>query len=151
MPSKILLFDDDFHTMEPFKNLLTAYGYEVELTAEVNITQRLIEEEFSLICVDLMIHLESPDQNGNVVKNLWYEGVKWQKTGGEFVRRLRRGDYQGEMGAGTSADVPIIIVSATGNTLEDSESYYVYEKPFDAVELLETIERLLGEQDAIRE
>lgn len=143
MKKKILLFDDDFQSMEPFKNLLEAFDYAVELTASAGLLQRLKNEHFDLICVDFMIHLESPGENNEIVKNVHYDNIIWHNTGQEFLKRLRQGDYASENGSGTSQDVPTIVISATADPNEESPANYVFEKPFDPREVLEKIEHLL--------
>ncbi|MCB0113510.1 MAG: hypothetical protein R2873_00780 [Caldilineaceae bacterium] len=151
MSKKILLFDDDYETMEPFKLLLEEAGYAVELTAEQTILQRMTTEEFSLICVDLMIHPRSPNQGRELVNNVGFQGVNWQYTGKELVKRIRSGEYEAEQNQGTKSSVPIIILSATGNMFDtgdegfDTQVNEIYEKPFDAVKLLHRIGALLGE------
>lgn len=143
MSKRILLFDDDYENMLPFKEFLEKRGYTVELTAQIEILDRLSRQRFDLICVDFMIHPKSPNQTGAVVENVVFEKISWQHTGEEFLRRLRGGLFMGENGQGTQADVPAIVISATANPEQIGQANYVFEKPFDVAEILATIQTLI--------
>lgn len=143
MGQKILLFDDDYESLYPFKLMLETEGYDVVLTAGADILDRLAWEKFDLVCVDYMIHHASPNAAGETIENVRYDGVRWTHTGQEFLRRLRGGTYAGENGSGTSPDVPVIVLSATADPNEQTEANLVREKPFDTDEVFEKIEELL--------
>jgi len=73
------------------------------------------------------------------------------KTGLEFLRRLRRGEFTGEGDAGTSPDVPVLILSAVAGYSVTDElgkairvSAYV-EKPFRLADLVMRIRTLVKE------
>jgi CheY-like chemotaxis protein len=149
---KILLFDDDYESMVVVKQYLErASGFQVELTAERTILERLVQEKFDLICVDLMIHPTSLNAADEEVENVHFEGVNWRRTGLEFLRRLRRGEFSDASGPGTSPDVPVLVLSAVANYSIGAElgqavrvEGYV-EKPFALEEITEQIRRLLPE------
>jgi CheY-like chemotaxis protein len=147
---KILLFEEDFESMRDLKeHLEEEMGWDVELTAEVGLLERLSRERFDLIVVDLMIHPTSLDAHGNEVQNVYFDGVPWLRTGLEFLRRLRDGEFSKEDGLGTSPDVPVIILSAVasysviGALGEDVRLNGYLEKPFRLKEIVEKIEELL--------
>ena len=144
MRPRILLFDDDSQQMTPFKDMLEQRGYQVELTAQESIIQRLKEERFELICVDLMIHPKTPGPNNSTITNVRYSNESWLNTGIEFVKRLRQGSYIGPNDRGTPKDVPIIILSATADPQDKNGADEILEKPFDPETLLQTIQRLLS-------
>jgi CheY-like chemotaxis protein len=148
----ILLFDDDYTSMSPLKRYLeNDMGFQIELTANQNILQRLGEESFDLICVDLMIHPTSFDAEGNEVKNVHFDEVNWQKTGLAFLQRLRSGEFSGADGRGTSPEVPVIVLSAVaGYSVEDELGQNIQvnsyvEKPFALQEITGLICNLLKE------
>lgn len=147
----ILLLDDDYESMSPLKFFLEeVHGHRVELTAAAEITERLRHEHFDLLCVDLMIHPVSLDANNQEVTNLHFAGVNWQKTGLTFLQQLRQGRFSDGQGKGTSAQVPVLILSAVANhlleeTLVTRDKHTAYlEKPFDLEELMSLLEQLLN-------
>ena len=161
-PKRILIFDDDYESMEPLKLFLEEVsGYSVELTARADIPNRLATERFDLLCIDLMIHPVSLDAQLQEVTNLHFTGVNWQKTGLTLLERLRRGDFdQNDQAAGhndsqnnhqssTQANVPVIVLSAVADrstdelTITDDPLTEYWEKPFDLEEIIGAIERLL--------
>ncbi len=148
---RILLFDDNYEGMESLKYYLEKVeGMCVELTANRNLLERLAQERFDLICVDLMIHPTSLDVDEKEVENVHFDGVNWQKTGLEFLRRLRKGEFCQESGRGTSPKVPVIVLSAVANYSVEDElgediSVDYVEKPFLLEEIIEHIRRLLQE------
>lgn len=149
---KILLFDDDYESMAVLKqHLERALGFQVELTAERTLLERLACERFDLVCVDLMIHPISLNAADEEVKNVHFEGINWRKTGLEFLRRLRKGEFSQASGPGTSPDVPVLVLSAVANYSIGPElgqtmrvEGYV-EKPFDLEEMIDRICKLLPE------
>lgn len=144
MGYRILLFDDDYFSMEPLKEVLEDNGYSVVLTAAQEILGELATERFDLVSVDFMIHPETPAHNGEgVVANVHYPGSNWQETGLEFLRRLRRGEYAGEGGQGTPGTTPVIVLSATADPDESYDAQAIFEKPFDLEEIIGTLGTLL--------
>lgn len=149
---KILLFDDDYESMVVVKQYLErALGFQVELTAERTILERLAQERFDLICVDLMIHPTSLNAADEEVENVHFEGVNWRRTGLEFLHRLRQGEFSQDKNSGTSPEVPVLVLSAVANYSVGAElrramrvEGYV-EKPFALEEITEQIRRLLPE------
>lgn len=149
---RVLLFDDDYESMVALKFYLEhKLGLQVELSAERALLERLARDRFDLICVDLMIHPVSLNALDEEVKNVHFEGVNWQKTGLEFLRRLRAGEFSQAGGPGTAPTVPVIVLSAVANySVEDElgpevavEGYI--EKPFSLEEMAEKIRTLLVE------
>lgn len=147
---RILLFDDDYESMQPLKLFLEEIsGYQVDLTARADIVDRLATERFDLLCIDLMIHPVGLDAELQEVNNLHFPGVNWQKTGLVFLERLRHGAFTPGP-TGTPATVPVIVLSAVANhstdelTITDGATTEYLEKPFDLEEILSAIERLLA-------
>jgi CheY-like chemotaxis protein len=146
----ILLFDDDDSALRGLQEHLTnRLGWRVDLAADEGLLERLAFECYDLVLVDSMIHTQG-DANGRLVRNVEYPGVTWRKTGLEFLRRLRRGDYRGA--SGTPSDVPVIILSAImGLSIESElgvgvEVQEMFEKPFRLEELVSAMCRLLKEK-----
>lgn len=143
---RILLLDDDYESMAPLKLFLEeVHGFDVVLSAAATLTKRLQHERFDLICLDLMIHPISLDENNQEVENLHFPNINWQQTGLAFLKRLRAGafvpqadsetadsamsatqnghakrigideDKAAECEGATSAQVPVIILSAVAD------------------------------------
>jgi CheY-like chemotaxis protein len=151
-PKKVLFFEDDYESLQDLKEYLERYRrWEVELSAQEHIADRLAHERFDLILVDLMIPPEGLDASGQLVQNVHFDGVSWLKTGLEFLRRLRGGEFRGETGYGTPSDVPVIVLSAVANYSVENAlpnqlavTDYV-EKPFLVEDILRRMDRLLQE------
>ena len=148
---KILLLDDDYESMQSLKTYLEEeLGWNVELSAERKLLDRLRREQFDLIVVDLMIRPLSMDPDKGEIQNINYDGVKWDRTGLEFLRRLRKGEYT-QKGKGTSPGVPAIILSAVADSAADGEwgkiiqNEHHVEKPFRLSGLVNLIRSLLQE------
>jgi CheY-like chemotaxis protein len=113
---KILIFDEDYESMRDLKeHLEQELHYDVVLTAEASLPERLQRERFDLILVDIMIHPKSPDAMGHEVDNIHFNGISWVKTGLEFLRLLRQGEFRGAGDTGTSPNVPVILLSAVAS------------------------------------
>lgn len=148
-PKKLLFFEDDYENLRDLQDYLEQdLGWQIEVTAEAGILERLGAEKYDLLVVDLMIRPESLDADGNNVQNVHFEGVSWLRTGLEFLQRLRNGRFVLTPGQGTSPDVPVIVLSAVANysvedALPDGKALTEYvEKPFLVGELIACIERL---------
>ena len=149
---KILLLDDDYESMYKFKtHLEEEMNWDVELSAEEELLERLGRERFDLIVLDLMIRPRSIDMYGEESQNIHYENVKWDRTGLEFLHRIRKGEYNGEKSQGTPSNVPIIVLSAVVDSAADSEwgktlqNERYLEKPFNMSDLQNLIIDLLPE------
>ena len=114
---RILLLEDDFESLKDLKAYLEQrLAWQVELTAAQSLLERIKQERFDLIIIDLMIHPRSLNGENREVDNIHFDGVSWQRTGLEFLRRLRQGEFEGERDQGTRPDVPVIVLSAVGDT-----------------------------------
>jgi CheY-like chemotaxis protein len=155
MPAKtrrLLLFEDDYESMQDLKEYIEEeLGWQVELSAQADIPERLQREKFDLIIVDLMIHPTSFDAEGRQVENVHFAGVPWVKTGLEFLRRLRKGEFASPEGQGTSPQAPVLILSAVAGysvteELGKSVQFNGYiEKPFRLEDLISRIRSLVRE------
>jgi CheY-like chemotaxis protein len=149
---RLLLLEDDYEMMRDLKEYIEEeMSWEVELTANYKILDRLAHEKFDLLMIDLMIRPTSPDAEGQPVENVHFAGVNWQTTGLEFLRLLRLGKFQCELGVGTSPQVPVLIVSAVAgysvkNHLGKDVPFDGFvEKPFRLEELRDRLRRLIKE------
>jgi CheY-like chemotaxis protein len=151
-PKKLLFFEDDYDNLRDLQDYLEQdLGWQITVTAETGILERLARERYDLLVVDLMIRPESLDAQGSSVQNVHFEGVSWLRTGLEFLRCLREGAFVTTPGQGTPPDVPVIVLSAVANySVEDAlpngdaSTEYV-EKPFLVSDLIARIERLAQE------
>jgi CheY-like chemotaxis protein len=149
-PRRLLLFEDDYESMQDLKEYIEEeLHWEVVLSAQTDILDRLKHERFDVVVVDLMIHPTSFDADGRQVENVHFVGVPWVKTGLEFLRRLRRGEFVGD--TGTSPDVPVLILSAVaGYSVTDELGKAIrvngyVEKPFRLHDLVMRIRTLVKE------
>jgi CheY-like chemotaxis protein len=147
----VLLFEDDFESMIDVKEDLEEMpGWHVVLTAEETLLERLKQEQFDLIVLDVMIRPKSLDAEGDEVHNVRFDDVNWRSTGMEFMKRLRSGEFS-QPGQGTLPDVPVLILTAAGDhsELEELQKEFQFEgyaeKPFRFEELVERIVKLLQE------
>ncbi len=148
---KLLLLDDDYESMEGLHSYMTEeMGLDVEFSADAKLLERLDQEKFDLLIVDVMIHPRSPNAQNEEIENIYYDGIRWDQTGLEFIRRFRMGEYT-PTGQGTSVAVPIIVLSAIADSTANREwvkiiqSEHHMEKPFRLSALICLIERLLEE------
>ncbi|MBI3167459.1 MAG: response regulator transcription factor [Chloroflexi bacterium] len=147
---RILLLDDDHESMSGLQFYLEEeMGWEVDLTAEQKLLERLGREKFDLLIVDLMIRPKGITENKKTIQNIHFDNVKWDRTGAEFVRRFRQGAYFGK--GGTSPDVPIIVLSAVADSAADEQwgdiirNEHPAEKPFRLSDMVALIRSLLQE------
>ena len=148
---KILMLDDDFESMQSLQVYVKMeLNLDVELSAEKSLLERLDKEKFDLLIVDLMIHPRGTDANNQEVENIHYDNVKWDRTGLEFIRRFRMGEYT-PSGIGTPTNVPIIVMSAVADTATNGEwgkviqNEHHMEKPFRLSDLMSLMRNLLQE------
>jgi CheY-like chemotaxis protein len=148
---KILLLDDDYESMHSLKSHLEEeFGWDVELSAERRLLERLRKERFDLVVVDSMIRPLGMGTDNQEIQNIHYDGVKWDRTGLEFLRRLRKGEYA-RKGEGTPSDVPAIVLSAVADSAADEEwgkiiqNEHLVEKPFRLSDLVKMMGSLLQE------
>jgi CheY-like chemotaxis protein len=148
-PKKILLLDDDYESMHSLQTYLEEEkGWDVELSAEKSLLKRLGREKFDLLIVDLMIRPKGVDAENREVENIHYDNVKWDRTGLEFIRRFRQGEYAQD-DKGTSPNTPIIALSAVADSAADEEWGKIIqnenhvEKPFRLSDLVTLILSLL--------
>ncbi len=106
---EIFYFDDDPEEMVDHVKILRK-NYNVDIGAHRDLVEKQRNKSVDLVIVDLMIHLESFDlETGREVENINYPHVSWTRTGLEFLRRLRDGEYEWY---GFPDDVPVIVASA---------------------------------------
>lgn len=146
----VLILDDDYDSMGVLKEYLEGEGWTVFFSAGEEVLQKLKEEIFDLIILDLMIQPFRYNEQGRLINNIHFENVNWQKTGIEFLVRMRRGEFSGLKGQGTPCDVPVIVLSAVANTSAQGEvdilqlvTYYL-EKPFRLSELRKAIQNAIN-------
>lgn len=148
---RILLFDDDYESMLPLKELIEyMLGYNVDLTADEGVIERMRRVKYDLICCDAMIHPHSLDANNAEVKNVHFDGVNWQRTGLEFLTRLRRGQFGKNGEWATGSDTPAIVLSAVADLSDFDKQIDEWrhntrhmEKPFDPEDFVKIVADLL--------
>jgi CheY-like chemotaxis protein len=148
---KILMLDDDFESMHYLQSFVgKQLNMDVELTAEKSLLQRLRQEQFDLLVVDLMIKPKSFNGENIEVENIHYDDVKWDHTGLEFIRRFRNGEYS-QSDQGTSANAPIIVMSAVSDSAANGDwgkiiqNEHRMEKPFRLSDFMKLVNNLLQE------
>jgi DNA-binding response OmpR family regulator len=147
---RILMFEDDDEIMQSLQHYLQQEkGWNVDLSADAGLLERLSRERYDLLLVDIMVHREK-EVNGVLVLNVQFPGVHWRKTGLEFLKQLRRGEYSSQIG--TPPNVPVIILSAVVDSSIETELgreinvQGIFEKPFILAKLASRMCELLGER-----
>jgi CheY-like chemotaxis protein len=144
----IFYFEDDVDCTQDIISVFNESAeYEVLRAAHWPMIKVQRDIPFDLVIIDLMIHLFSLDESGQEVENISYEDIPWQRTGVEFLRRIRQGEYEKY---GFAKDVKVIVASAVvdqkakQDTKDLKRSGYI-EKPFTIEELQEVIRKVLTE------
>ena len=136
---RIFWFEEDPDMLEDYSKTLRE-KYFLDIGAQWDAIRNTRQQPFDLIIVDLMIHRDSFSiGKGNEVENVGFDGVEWQKTGLEFLARLRIGEYK-EYGFPADIDAIVATAVATYPAYEDAKKHGVkafLEKPF-TIEELET-------------
>jgi CheY-like chemotaxis protein len=145
---RIFYFEDEPELLRAYFEVLRE-KYEVIVGASKELVEQSRRQPVDLVIVDLMIHKFTFDEEGNEVQNIHYADVNWQRTGVEFLRRVRVGDYED---FGFSAAVPAIVATAkVDNPIRDEvEALGVkayLEKPFSVDELKEAVDAALISQE----
>jgi len=145
----IFYFDDDVDCIQEVVSALREQ-YEITLAAHWPVIRVERKVLFDLVIIDLMIHHSSLDEAGREVENISYKDkdkdIPWQRTGVEFLRRIRLGEYEEY---GFSKDVKVIIASAVVDheakegTQALTISSYI-EKPFTIEEIQQAIQKVIG-------
>ncbi len=141
----IIYFEDEPELLSAHLEALRE-KYEVVVSASQDLIEQARPRPVDLIIVDLMIHLQGFNATGTQVENIHYQGVKWQKTGVEFLRRLRAGDYQA---LGLPAATPVIAATAmvdesTRREVERLGVNAYLEKPFSMDQLEAAVDAILS-------
>ena len=150
----ILVFEDDPETVTTlsliFKMFKKKYNWKFTISVDDSILNRFKTEKFHLLIVDIMIHSENTRDKK---KNISYEGITWKKTGTEFIRRFRNGEYTNNTKESTLDSIPIIILSSIIDSatyeLRGIDNIYFQGKPFTVEELETTIFTALERQGAV--
>jgi DNA-binding NarL/FixJ family response regulator len=147
---KLLMFEEDYESMRDLKECIEdELGWNVELSANRNLLDRLSCEKFDLILVDSMIRPTSLNADGEEVQNVHFDNINWKLTGFEFIRRFQRGEFCKEKGLGTSPNIPVLVLSSVSelsiedNFFDDLQlAGYLY-KPFRLDDIIEFIDKLI--------
>jgi CheY-like chemotaxis protein len=150
MPSvkSILYFEDDPQSLRDYCSVLRS-KYKVVIGADRHLIEQHRQHPVDLVIIDLLIHHHSLDEEENPVENVRFPQVNWKRTGVEFLRRLRAGDYEE---FGLSAAVPVVIATAAvdysvqHDVMQLGPNAYL-EKPFTIDQLEEAIDAVLGSGD----
>ncbi len=143
----IFYFDDDVDCTQDLINVLNeSEEYDVIRASHWPVIKVQREIPFDLVIIDLMIHHISLDEKGQEVENISYEDIPWQRTGVEFLKRVRNGEY---VRFGFSEDVPVIIASAVVDheAKKDTQNLTILsyiEKPFTIEDIQQSIQEVIG-------
>ncbi len=161
---RIFWFEDDPDAVEEYVNQLRT-TYEINIGAQWG---KILEERivpFDLVIIDLMIHHKSnnsetfgnldpivnypnipnSETTGYLNTNVSYPGIHWTETGVEFLKRLRKGEYEKY---GFIKKMPAIVVTGVGNYQAEEKTREIgingfHEKPVLYADLIKTIEQIL--------
>jgi CheY-like chemotaxis protein len=141
----IFYFEDEPKLLRDYFKVLRT-KYEVIVSAKQAVIEQPRQHPLDLIIIDLMIHHWSFDEAEQEVENISYLGVGWQRTGIEFLRRVRASNYEE---FGFPATIPVIVATAAvdESTHEEVEQLNVkvyLEKPFSVDQLEEVVETILS-------
>ena len=128
----IFHFEDDYNGVREVMEALEKSNYEVIVSANKKKIEINRQFPIDLVVIDLTIHHQSFERDGNEVENIEFNGISWHRTGFEFLKRIRRGEYEQ---FGFPQNVPVIIASAVGDQQIKEEIYALkvsayLEKPF---------------------
>jgi DNA-binding NarL/FixJ family response regulator len=141
----IFYFEDEPKLLRDYFRVLRT-KYEVIVSARQKVIEQSRQRPLDLVIVDLMIHHWSFDEAGEEVENISYPGVGWQRTGVEFLKRVRAGNYE-EFGFPAAILVIVATAEVDESTYEEVEQFDVktyLEKPFSVDALEESIKTILG-------
>lgn len=142
---RIFWFEDDTNSLSDYCHVLCE-KYEVFIGAHEELIKVKRDNPFNLVLLDIMIHRDSFDsQIKKFVKNIEFENVHWEQVGVEFLKRLRKSEYESY---GFQKDVPIIaatavVDSATRRAVEDLGVNDFLVKPFTMYHFKLSIEKAL--------
>ncbi len=142
---RIFWFEDDGDALE---------GFYLELKKKYDIIMDASKREvfkdrpyfFELVLLDLMIHTDSVNPRSDKKEpNVSYNGFHWMRTGVEFLKRVRKSEYER---FGFKKDVPVIAVTAVVNypvnEMKNMGVTSFLEKPATFQELEEAIEKIFN-------
>lgn len=120
-------------------------NYHLVIGAHKGIIQRSRQQLFDLVLLDLMIHHKSCYNESKEEKtNIQFPGVHWTQTGVEFLRRIRKGEYQSY---GFNKNIPVIVVTAVSDypARDETETLGItdyFEKPVTLDHLEKSISKV---------
>jgi CheY-like chemotaxis protein len=156
----IFYFEDDPNSLKAHIKVLEK-RYAVIIGAEQALVDQQRSRCFDLVVIDIMIHhLSLPynptaehtvagDSNEEVI-NTKFGNVGWRRTGLEFLRLIRNGQYAD---SGFKRDVPVIVTTAVVNYPARQEAIKLgiagyLEKPFSTTDLEEAVVQALASGSA---
>ena len=106
---RIFWFEDDAHSLIDYCEKLSQ-EYNISIGAHKDLIEKKRDDSFELVVLDLMIHEFSFEYKSNKeVKNIRFDGVHWSIIGVEFLKRLRKGEYELY---GFPKNIPVIAATA---------------------------------------
>jgi CheY-like chemotaxis protein len=138
-----LYFDDEINEDNaPLTGMLKliqdSFPLEIERENEFNsLQEKLTKGSYDLLFLDIRI---SEEKGGGI------DNRSWQRTGTSLLKRIRDGKYE----PGTKKEIPIIVITAVGDTVAQSEitnigkgennqfKFTLFEKPADEDEVGKT-------------
>lgn len=143
---RIFWFEDDAHSLSDYYEKLSQEYY-VSIGAHRDLIEQKRDYSFDLVLLDLMIHKSSFEYKSNKeVKNISYDETHWSIIGVEFLKRLRKGEYESY---GFPHDIPVIAATALVDsdiqeTVEHMDVNDFLVKPFTIDKLKVAIEKALN-------
>jgi CheY-like chemotaxis protein len=143
---KIFWFEDDKHLLAAHLEKLQK-KYEVIIGAHWELIKKTRQQAFDLVLLDIMIHKFSFDvKNQKEVENIEFQDVHWSSIGVEFLKRMRKGEYESY---GFKKNVPVIAATArvdypTREAVENIGVSSFLVKPFTIDKLKTSIEKVLN-------
>ena len=145
----IFWLEDDPHSLKDYCEELRKV-YDLSIGAHLGIIQQKRKNQFDLILVDLMIHHSSFGYGKEKeVQNIGFPDVHWTQTGVEFLRRIRKGEYETY---GFKKNVPVIVATGVVNypARDETKKHKIKDflvKPFTIDDLEKSIEKALTLSD----
>jgi DNA-binding NarL/FixJ family response regulator len=137
--------EDDPDSLEEHYELI-CNSYNLEIGAHEELIKKPRDIIFHLLIIDFMIHSYSEDyKTKEEVKNINFPGIPWRQTGLEFLRQLRKGDYENY---GFNRNIKVIVITGVGNNKAKIEAEKIgingyLEKPVSIEEFEKKITHVL--------
>ena len=137
--TRIYYFEDDLEGLEEVVEALKE-DYDVINSAKVADVETKRKDHFDIVIIDIMIHpQEHEDDPQRTPENVTFADIPWTRTGVEFLRRIRRGQYK-QFGFPQNIQCIIATAAVDQNMVKELDALGInkmLEKPF-TIETMET-------------